>query len=206
MSDTELHPIEVASLLRQLSDEILVAKGPTRNGLFLELHRLHDTIFRLTLESHPHASPDLSAQAFSVVNPLPSPQVVRELYRLDSQLVTTEIRNLYKHANIARNNMAHKARLERVTVSRSNANRISRLARLLADRLDPAQEGMPEISEEIDSVPPPTGQHKLLYLTVGLIAGISLSWAWFITTNAALTIATVTIMITIIAGLFLLHR
>ncbi|MDQ4076331.1 MAG: hypothetical protein M3220_08795 [Chloroflexota bacterium] len=180
MLERALDRVEVARLLRELAAELLEAEGAERNGLFLELHRLQDTIFRLALESHPDAPPTLAAKAFAVVDALPAPQVVRELYALDSQLVTPEIRNLYKHMNVARNNMAHSAALARVIVSRNNSKRMARLARLLAEQLDPAHEGMSEQEEIFQLVEEPRVRNScaLIWL-VGLGVGVTLGWAWW---------------------------
>ncbi len=150
MSGISFDQVEAARLLRELATELLAAEGTARNGLFLELHRLEDTIFRLALEAHPDAPPGLAARAFSLEDTLPAPQVVRELQGLSSPLATPEIRNLYKHMNMARNNMAHDAALARVTVSRSNSKRMAHLAQLLAAQLDPSGEAIP--------LPPAAGQ------------------------------------------------
>jgi hypothetical protein len=204
MIQSVLPPIETALLLRELAISVSKADYPARNGLFLELHRLHDTIFRLALESHPDASPELAAQAFSIVESMPVPQVIRELGKLNSELVSPEIRKLHKHMNMVRNNMAHKTVLERVVVSRTNAKRMTRLARLMALKLDPEQEAMPDIEE---SAPPrPTWHRKVLYLGVGLVAGIVLSWAIVASSNVALTMATLIIVVTVIGGLFVLDQ
>ncbi|MGB0386119.1 MAG: hypothetical protein ACPGWR_15030 [Ardenticatenaceae bacterium] len=204
MSLTTLEPMKAALLLRELAEEVLIAEGAARNGIFLELHRLHDTIFRLALESHPDAPPEVSSLAFSRVNALPAPQVVRKLWELNSELVTPEIRKFYKHMNVARNNMAHDAVLERVMVSRSNSKRMARLATLLANQLDPEQEAMPDLYET--PAPRPLWHRHALYLSVGFIAGVCLCWALLGTSNPAIVIATITIIVTIIGGLFMLDQ
>ncbi len=175
MREQGLNPVLAARLLRELATELVAADGAERNGLFLELHRLQDTLFRLALESHPQASPTLASRAFGLADPLPAPQVVRELQNLHSSWVTPEIRNLYKHMNVARNNMAHASALERVTISRSNSKRMAHLARLLADQLDPAREGLPEARVQ-GRAPWPAAPGWLLG---GGVAGMLLGWAWW---------------------------
>jgi hypothetical protein len=173
-------PIAAARLLRELANEIRLAQGATRNGLFLELHRLHDTIFRLNLESHPALPPDLRGTAFNLEDPLPAPQVVRELNRLGSPLASTEIRNLYKHMNMARNNMAHESVIERVTISNNNMKRMVELANRVADVLDPTGQGQ---SESI-SVPSSTRRSRTkLYLLLGVLLGAVTVGGWLITSN-----------------------
>ncbi|MBA3533649.1 MAG: hypothetical protein H0T73_17165 [Ardenticatenales bacterium] len=178
MSRTAWEPIESARLLRTLAAELLLSEGPTRNGLFLELHRLHDVIFRMALERHPDAPPELAAQAFAVVDALPAPQVVRELHGLGAALITPEIRSLYKHMNVARNNLAHEAVVGRVTVSKGNVKRMANLATLLATQLDPDEQGLPLVEAEERS-PVRTGGRevgKLAYGVVGLLTGVGLTW------------------------------
>lgn len=181
MSGTPFDRMKAARLLRALAAELMAAEGVARNGLFLELHRLEDTIFRLELESHPAAPPELAARAFSLVDALPAPQVVRELQGIDSPLATQEIRNLYKHMNMARNNMAHDATLERVMVSRSNSKRMAQLARLLATQLDPAGVAQPPPSEQrADGGRGRSGigQSALAWL-LGAGVGLLMGWAWW---------------------------
>ena len=205
MSLTTLEPIPAALLLRELADELLVAEGPARNGIFLELHRLLDTIFRLALEAHPDAPSEVRSQAFSRVDSLPAPQVVRKLWEFESELVTKEIRKLYRHMNVARNNMAHNNVLERVEVSRSNSKRMARLARLLADQLDSEQVALPDPAEK-PPPPPPAWRRHAFYLAVGFVAGLSLCWALLGSSNPAIVMATVTIIVTIIGALFMLDQ
>lgn len=203
MTTTTLDPLEAARLLRELADEMLAAEGAARNGLFLELHRLLDTLFRLALESHPKATPEEVASAFSLVDSLPAPQVVRLLQGLESPLVTPEIRKLYKHMNAARNNLAHEAVVARVVVSRANVKRMAQLARLLADQLDPAQAALPAPPDP--AVPRrATGQPKAISLALGLASGAALLWAWLLAGNVALALATTTIVLTLIGAFFLL--
>lgn len=207
-----LRPPETALLLRQLAIEVSKADYPARNGLFLELHRLHDTIFRLALESHPDAPPELAAQAFSVVDSMPVPQVIRELRKLKSELVSQEIRKLHQHMNVVRNNMAHKTVLERVPISRANAKRMARLARLMADHFDPEREAMPDIDGEGAKGQGSEGatrwgwHRKALYLSVGFVAGIMLSWAVVSNANPGLIMAALIIVVTVIGGLFVLDQ
>lgn len=201
---TTLESLDAARLLRELADEVLIADGAARNGLFLELHRLLDTIFRLALESHPDATPEEAASAFSLVESLPAPQVVRLLHGLESPLVTLEIRKLYKHMNAARNNLAHEAVVARVVVSRANVKRMAQLAHLLADQLDPAQSALPALSDSDAPRPRAAPPSKLIPLVLGLLSGAALLWAWFLAENFALALATTTIVLTLIGALFLL--
>lgn len=207
MSTTTLEPIEGARLLRALAAELLLADGPARNGLFLELHRLEDTLFRLALEGHPDTPEALRGQAFSIVNPIPAPHVVRELNRLGSPLATPEVRSLYKHMNVARNNMAHEAVLARVEISRSNAKRMARLATLLADQLDPDGRGIP-VEGEAAALAPARGEgvDRRWYLGVGLVVGAGLSGAILAPLDPGLIMAIAVIGATLVGALLLLDR
>lgn len=196
MARGEWDETEAARLLRELAAELLWAEGVARNGLFLELHRLLDTLFRRSLEAHADVTPEVAAQAFALADPLPAPQVVRELNRLGSVIATQEIRNLYKHMNMARNNMAHEAVLARVVVSRANCKRMAQLARLVADALDPAGEGVPEAMERSE-VRARRGTASwwgyVLWMGVGVGLGTALGWSWFGEGSAALTVALVAV-------------
>lgn len=140
MSGTRVEPGRTALLLHDLAAELLASEaGTERNGLFLELHRLLDTIFRDALECHPAAPPALAAQAFAVGDGLPAPQVLRELAALGSDLAQPEIRRAFDQVNAARNRMAHSATIERITVSRRHVKRMAHLARLVARTLDPTR-------------------------------------------------------------------
>lgn len=174
-------PIHAAQVLRELAADIRTAEGIARNGLFLELHRLHDTIFRFSLESHPNLPDDLQGAAFNLEEPMPAPQVVRELNRLGSPLAGKEIRNLYKHMNMARNNMAHESVIGRVTISNSNVKRMVQLAGLVADVLDPAGEGQPNLS--IQRVQSAFISRTRLCLLLGIIAGSAVTWGWLQSNN-----------------------
>lgn len=184
--------VEAAQLLRELAAELLLAEGVTRNGLFLELHRLLDTLFRLHLEEHPDATPELAAQAFSVADTLPAPQVVRELNRLGCPLTTQEIRNLYKHMNAVRNNMAHEAVIARVIISRANSKRMAQLANMVADVLDAERNGLPGAVEPLtveEDGYEEGGQGRAVWLIVGVGLGLGMGWSWFEARNVPLLAA-----------------
>ncbi len=174
--------VEAAQLLRELAAELLLAEGVARNGLFLELHRLLDTLFRLHLEEHPDATPELAAQAFSIADTLPAPQVVRELNRLGCPLTTQEIRNLYKHMNAVRNNMAHEAVIARVIISRTNSKRMAQLANMVAEVLDAERNGLPGAVEPFtveEDRYQESGQGGAVWLAVGVGLGLGIGWSWF---------------------------
>jgi len=181
----------LAGQVRDDADHSVIAAalagwGVARNGLFLELHRLLDTLFRLHLEEHPDATPELAAQAFSTADTLPAPQVVRELNRLGCPLTTQEIRNLYKHMNAVRNNMAHEAVIARVIISRTNSKRMAQLANMVADVLDAERNGLPGAVEpftvEEDGYEE-SGQRRAVWLIVGI------GWSWFESRNVPLLAA-----------------
>jgi hypothetical protein len=184
--------VEAAQLLRELAAELLLAEGVARNGLFLELHRLLDTLFRLHLEEHPDATPELAAQAFSIADTLPAPQVVRELNRLGCPLTTQEIRNLYKHMNAVRNNMAHEAVIARVIISRTNSKRMAQLANLVADVLDAERIGLPGVVEPFtveENSYQESGQGRAVWLIAGVGLGLGIGWSWFEARNVPLLAA-----------------
>lgn len=193
MIDT-FDPIHAAQVLRELAAEIRTSEGVARNGLFLELHRLHDTIFRLSLESHPNLPDDLQGSAFNLEEPMPAPQVVRELNRLGSPLADKEIRNLYKHMNMARNNMAHDSVIGRVTISNSNVKRMVQLAGLVADVLDPAGEGRPHLL--VNQPRPLFLSRTRLGLLLGMIAGGAVMWGWLQSGNPFIAVG-----LTVVASL-----
>lgn len=199
MTDT-FDPTAAAHLLRQLAAEIRSAEGATRNGLFLELHRLHDTIFRLSLESHPDLPPDLQGTAFNLEEPMAAPQVVRELNRLSSPLASKEIRNLYKHMNMARNNMAHEAVIGRVTISNSNMKRMVELATLVATVLDPTPPLEPTSPIAHRSVFAFTKIR--LYLMVGILIGISVGWGWIGNNNPFIALGITIIAVVLIVAMW----
>jgi hypothetical protein len=204
MVRTAWDEVEAAQLLRELAVELLRAEGAARNGLFLELHRLLDTLFRRSLEAHPNALPEIAAQAFALADPLPAPQVVRELNRLGSGIATQEIRGLYKHMNMARNNMAHEAVIERVVVSRANCKRMAHLARLVADALDPKGEGVPS-SSEAPTMEAVGGAGRwwsyIVWLGLGMGLGVALGWSWFGEQSAGL--ATAFVAVGVVASMLL---
>ncbi len=198
-----LDTISAARLLRELAAELQQAQGPARNGLFLELHRLHDTIFRLSLESHPDLPPELLGTAFNLEEPLSAPQVVRELNRLGTPLATKEIRNLYKHMNMARNNLAHEAVIDRTTISNANVKRMVQLATLVAEVLDP---NGAHPSAHVRIVARRRMPWSRVNLIVGLLMGLSLCYMWLTNSdtivNAALTLAAIVVF----GGLWLFGR
>ncbi len=175
MSDL-FDPIHAAQVLRELAVDIRTAEGAARNGLFLDLHRLHDTIFRNSLASHPNLPDGLHGAAFNLEEPMPAPQVVRELNRLGSPLASKEIRNLYKHMNMARNNMAHDSVIGRVTISNSNVKRMVQLAELVADVLDPDREGTAHRSAA--HAPRPLFPRARLRLLLAFVGGSAVTLVW----------------------------
>lgn len=206
MSLTTLEPLKAALLLRELADEVLAAQGPMRNGIFLELHRLLDTTFRLALEGLPNAPSEVRSQAFNLVDSLPAPQVVRKLWEFESPLVTPEIRKLYKHMNTARNNMAHRAVLERVEVSRSNSRRMAHLARLVADQLDPEREMLPDAAEMIRP-PRPLWHRNACYTALGALSTMLLFYAIFGPSSSPMIImAAMIVVVMAVGGILMLDQ
>lgn len=206
MSLTTLEPLKAALLLRELADEVLAAEGVMRNGLFLELHRLLDTIFRLALESLPNAPSEVRSQAFNQVNSLPSPQVVRKLWEFESPLVTTEIRKGYKHMNAVRNNMAHKNVLERVVVSRSNSKRMAYVARSVANQLDSEQKALPNPAEA-PIAPRPLWHRNLSYTILGFLSAMLLFYTLFGPfSSPMMIIAAFILVIMIVGGILMLDQ
>lgn len=193
MSDS-FDPIVAARLLREISAEIRTTEGAERNGLFLELHRLHDTIFRLALESHPDLPVELQGSAFNLHEPLPAPQVVRELNRLGSPLANKEIRNLYKHMNMARNTMAHDSVIERVTISNSNMKRMAELAIRVADVLDPHAQSHPDFTT---SPPLSPFSRARLNLILGILLGAVMVGGWMLTINPFIPIGVTLVFLTV---------
>jgi hypothetical protein len=193
----DFDPIVAAGVLREIATEIRTAEGAARNGLFLELHRLHDTIFRLSLESHPDLPPELQGSAFNLEAPLPAPQVVRELNRLGSPLAGKEIRNLYKHMNMARNNMAHDSIIGRVTVSNSNVKRMVELAGLVATVLDPRGERAPLRPHRLNNTAPLS--RARFYLLIGILSGAILTWGWGYSNNPYIAVG-ITIITAMVGG------
>lgn len=203
MSLTTLEPLKVALLLRELADEVVAAEGATRNGLFLELHRLLDTTFRLALEELPNAPSEVRSQAFSQVDSLPAPQVVRKLWEFESSLVTAEIRKSYKHMNAVRNNMAHKNVLERVVVSRSNSKRMAHVARLVANQLDPEQEMLPDAAQV--PVPlRPLWHRNACYTALGALSSMLLSYAIFSPSSTPMMTMAAIIFVGMVVGTILM--
>ncbi|MCB9127977.1 MAG: hypothetical protein H6638_08745 [Ardenticatenales bacterium] len=167
----------IARLLRELAQELRGAEGMARNGLFLELHRLQDNLFRYTLEQHPKAAMSLAAQAFAVQDGLPSPQVLQELTRLGTPWLDSEIRRRYRGMNAARNDMAHEAVLARRVVSRRKCNEMAQLAMRVADAIDPAQRGLPQ--RKATSTPSSRAvAHRWPLLLLGLALGLALWATW----------------------------
>ena len=189
-------PTEAAQLLRALSDELRQAEGVARNGLFLELHRLQDTLFRYTLESHPEAPLELAARAFDRQDSMPAPQVLFELMRLGTPWVTSEMQQRYRHMNAVRNNMAHEAVLERVTISGRNSKTMARLAAEVADALDPERRALPGTAER-DEATSPVLAARWLWLTLGLALGLALWGLWQTTNLFGAGVAVVAVMVSI---------
>lgn len=206
MSLTTLEPLKAALLLRELANEVMAAEGVMRNGLFLELHRLLDTTFRLALEASPNAPSEVRSRAFDQINSLPSPQVVRKLWEFESPLVTSEIRKLYKHMNAVRNNMAHKNVLERVVVSRSNSKRMGHLAVLVAKQLDPQEEALPDATEA-PLAPRPLWHRNAFYTILGALSALFLSYAIFSPSSSPMMMmATLILVVMVVGGILMLDQ
>lgn len=168
----EIDALEGARLLRELAGELLERDGMARNGTFLELHRLHDVIFRAALERHPEAPPGLAARAFAVNEALPAAQVPRELAALGDPLGDPELCRLFQHVTAARNRLVHRPVIARQQVSRQNSRRMAHLARLTADVLDP--DGHAISSDSYDAEPhqiPWPLLAALAALAVGIVLG-----------------------------------
>lgn len=168
---------ESARLLRELAGELLARDGMARNGTFLELHRLHDVIFRAALERHPGAPPGLAARAFAVNEALPAAQVPRELAALGDPLGDPELCRLFQHVTAARNRLVHRPVLARQQVSRQNSRRMARLARLTADILDPDLTALPPDAIDSESLRIPWS--LLAALATGVVLGAGATFLLF---------------------------